>query len=153
MRSSEECPHLFVASVEGFSSSFLFYLQIPPSLDLNVHKFYTISQATFSLLSRPSQPFSTPSPTRRRNCGCHVRSPKKSRSVQPPRSAVLMRHNWLDTIKKHSCLRVSKPLGRPVLASEEVRFPNRNKVLPDATNDVETEFPLKVLAVGAPRKH
>jgi len=64
-----------------------------------------------------------------------------------------MRHNWLNTNKKHLCLWVSKPLRSPVLASEEVRVPSRKKVLADATNDVETEFPLKLLAVGAAGKH
>ena len=63
-----------------------------------------------------------------------------------------MRYNWLMTNKKYLYLRVSMPLGRPVLLSEEVRVPSRNRVMPDVTNNVEIEFPLKFLAVGATGK-
>ncbi len=64
-----------------------------------------------------------------------------------------MRCNRSNITTKHFCLRVAEPLWVPVLASEEVSAPSRNKVLPDAANTVETRFSLKVLAVGAPRKH
>ena len=54
---------------------------------------------------------------------------------------------------KHLCLRVAEPLGRPVLAPEEMRAPGRNYVLPHTTNPIETRFSLEVLAVDAPRRH
>ena len=54
---------------------------------------------------------------------------------------------------KYLCLRVAEPLGRPVLASEEMRAPGRNYVLPHTTNPIETRFSLEVLAVDAPRRH
>ena len=51
------------------------------------------------------------------------------------------------------CLRFTEPLGRPVLASEEVRAPSRNDVLPHTANPAETGFSLEVLAVDAPIRH
>ena len=54
---------------------------------------------------------------------------------------------------EHLCLRVTEPLGRPVLAPEEMRAPGRNYVLPHTTNTIETRFSLEVLAVEAPSRH
>ena len=54
---------------------------------------------------------------------------------------------------KYLRLRLAEPLGRPVLASEEVRAPSRNDVLPHTANPAETGFSLEVLAVDAPIRH
>ena len=54
---------------------------------------------------------------------------------------------------KYLCLRLAESLGRPVLASEEVRAPSRNDVLPHTANPAETRLSLEVLAVDAPIRH
>ena len=91
----------------------------------------------------------------RRDCrGCRERFPRKDPGVfDLLGSSLSCDATGLTPPNKHLCLRVAEPLGRPVLASEEMRAPGRNYVLPHTTNPIETRFSLEVLAVDAPRRH
>ena len=86
--------------------------------------------------------------------GCRERFPRKYPGVfDPLGSSLSCDTTGLTPPTKHLCLRVAEPLGRPVLASEEMRARGRNYVLPHTTNPIETRFSLEVLAVDAPRRH
>ena len=86
--------------------------------------------------------------------GCRERFPRKDPGVfDLLGSSLSCDMTVLTPPNKHLCLRVAEPLGRPVLASEEMRTPCRNYVLPHTTNPIETRFSLEVLAVDAPRRH
>ena len=91
----------------------------------------------------------------RRDCrGCRERFPRKDPGVfDLLGSSLSCDATGLTPPNKHLCLRVAEPLGRPVLAPEEMRAPGRNYVLPHTTNPIETRFSLEVLAVDAPRRH
>ena len=95
-----------------------------------------------------------PSPMRADCRGCRERFPRKDPGVfDLLGSSLSCDTTGLTPPNKHLCLRVAEPLGRPVLASEEMRAPGRNYVLPHTTNPIETRFSLEVLAVDAPRRH
>ena len=95
-----------------------------------------------------------PSPMRVDCRGCSERFPRKDPGVfDLLGSSLSCDTTVLTPPNKHLCLRVAKPLGRPVLAPEEMRAPGRNYVLPHTTNTIETRFSLEVLAVDAPRRH
>ena len=95
-----------------------------------------------------------PSPMRRDCRGCRERFPRKDPGVfDLLGSSLSCDTTVLTPPNRHLYLRVAEPLGRPVLASEEMRAPGRNYVLPHTTNPIETRFSLEVLAVGAPRRH
>ena len=86
--------------------------------------------------------------------GCRERFPRKDPGVfDLLGSSLSCDTTGLTPPNKHLCLRVAEPLGRPVLASEEMRAPGRNYVLPHTTNPIEPRFSLEVLAVDAPRRH
>ena len=91
----------------------------------------------------------------RRDCrGCRERFPRKDPGVfDLLGSSLSCDATGLTPSNKHLCLRVAEPLGRPVLAPEEMRAPGRNYVLPHTTNPIETRFSLEVLAVEAPSRH
>ena len=95
-----------------------------------------------------------PSPMRRDCCECRERFPRKDPGAFDLLGASLSCDTTVLTPpNKHLYLRVAEPLGRPVLASEEMRAPGRNYVLPHTTNPIETRLSLEVLAVDAPRRH
>ena len=87
-------------------------------------------------------------------CGCRERFPRKDPGVfDLLGSSLSCDATGLTPPNKHLCLRVAEPLGRPVLAPEEMRAPSRNNVLPHTTNAAETRLSLEVLAVDAPSRH
>ena len=87
-------------------------------------------------------------------CGSGERFPRKDPGVfDLLGSSLSCDATGITPPNKHLCLRVTEPLGRPVLAPEEMRAPGRNYVLPHTTNPIETRFSLEVLAVKAPSSH
>ena len=86
--------------------------------------------------------------------GCRERFPRKDPGVfDLLGSSLSCDKSGLIPPAEYLFLRFSELLRSPVLASEEMRAPGRNYVLPHTTNPIETRFSLEVLAVDAPRRH